>query len=348
MKKYILSFVLCLFAAAMAQTVIYDSSLDKPMVTSESETPKLLKIRSTGPFFSTWSISGIINYLTQMQQGSNGDIWSHYWSNDASQLKSDLLSYYNSFPQSSEVFSATIANGQTSYFDSYGYNLGNGAGNSSYYDATLTDSSNRVNSYNLNFYAGRNTAATGNSELQIQTSTGNLYTIYAYDTSTPIALDMDGDGKLATFNGDWLPHDYNEKASFIDFDLNGDGFDEAIEWIGPNDGLLLQYVPGEKVTGNHLFGFAKGYRDGFEQLATLDANGDGKLMGEELSTLSVWQDRNSNAKADAGEVVSVKDLKITEIGVRHSNMISYFVQNGRNQMMWDWHPVMFMVKKMHK
>jgi hypothetical protein len=363
MTKYILVlFLICGLLVAQQNQGDPTTSLDQPL---NPVTPSLMKIRVVGNYFNNWSIAGIIEQLAFMQVGSQGtSLWSHYYvenpntteseAGNAALLKAELQAFYNNFPQGSEVFSASLNNGHTGYVDTYGYNIQNGQGNNQTFDDYMGAS---TNSYALNFYAGRNTAAgdasgyTGyvnesTSEVIINTSTGNEYRIYAYDSTTPLVLDMDGDGRLEASKGEWLPHALNQKAEQLrEFDMNGDGFDELVEWIGPNDGLLLTYTPGEKVSGNNLFGFAKGYVDGFEQLSTLDANSDSKISGEELNTLSVWQDKNSNARVDAGEVMSVKELGITELGVRHANLISFFVQNGKNSTVWDWHPVMMMVKK---
>jgi hypothetical protein len=330
--------------------------LDKPV---EDSGYGLLSFTKTGNYFNNWNIYTVINTLINMEfKPEPTSVWERVWvEGDVSKLKDELTTYYNKFPAGSEVFSATLANGETTYVDSYGSKLSPNDNTGSYFTNTYTS--------DLNFYAGRNTTAgTGNhtetfaggswstsdltSEIIISTSSGNQYTISAYDTSTPIVLDMDGDGKLEASHGEWLPHNLRKQAKLEAFDINGDGFDELVEWVGPNDGLLLTYTPGEKVSGKNLFGFALGFTDGFEQLSTLDKNNDRKLSGDELHTLSVWQDKNGNALADAGEVSSVTELGITEISLAHSNLMSSFVQNGKNKVMWDWHPVLLMVKKQKK
>lgn len=162
---------------------------------------------------------------------------------------------------------------------------------------------------------------------------------------SPIVLDMDGDNKLEASKGNYRPHPYTG-AKLVPFDLNGDFFDEMVEWVGPNDGLLLQYKAGEKVNGNHLFGNAGGWRHGFEKLATLDKDGDGMLKGDELATLSVWQDKNKNGLADTGEVQSVSELGITMIKTSHTeDLVSSFQQNGAEKKMWDWYPTAFKAEK---
>lgn len=170
------------------------------------------------------------------------------------------------------------------------------------------------------------------------------YELYDYRYASPIVLDLDGDGKLEASNGEWLPHPYNN-ARMVEFDLNGDGFVEITEWVGTNDGLLVVYKGGEEVTGAQLFGDCDGFVNGYEKLSVLDANGDSQLSGDELKTLSVWQDKDFNAKVDEGEVTSLAQLNITSISLTHKDLVSSFTQNGETKKMWDWYPVVSRVKK---
>lgn len=357
MLKYLCLTLMILCILPQAQEMDPMKYLDKPV---EDSSYGLFSITKTGNYFNSWNIYTIINTLINMSfTPQPTDIWTRVWvEGDVAKFKQEMTNYYNQFPAGSEVFSATLANGETTYMDSYGSKLTPDDTTSSYFTNTYTS--------DLNFYAGRNTTAgTGDlhnesfaggtwatsdltSEIIISTSSGNSYTIAAYDTTTPIVLDMDGDGKLEASHGEWLPHNLRKDAKLVSFDINGDGFDEVVEWIGPNDGLLVTCTPGEKISGKNLFGFALGFTDGFEQLSILDSNQDRKLTGDELRTLSVWQDKNGNALVDAGEVQSVIELGITEINLAHSNLMSSFLQNGKNRVMWDWHPVLMMVKKQKK
>jgi hypothetical protein len=162
--------------------------------------------------------------------------------------------------------------------------------------------------------------------------------------TSPIVLDMDGDKVLEASAGQWQPHDYTN-SRVVEFDLNGDGFTEFIEWVGPNDGLLIIYREGEEVTGKNLFGDAAGFLDGYENLSAYDMNNDRILNGDEIKNFSVWQDKNSNAKVDKGEVKSLEELGITEISVTHKGLVSSFKQNGQSKTMWDWYPCVFRVKR---
>jgi len=180
----------------------------------------------------------------------------------------------------------------------------------------------------------------------IEVTIGNSrYRLHDTVFTSPLVLDMDGDGKLEASNGEWLPHDYNN-SRVVEFDIDGDNFVDITEWVGPNDGLLVANVKeGAKINANSLFGEAGGFLDGFEKLTLLDADGNRVISGAELDTLSVWQDKNSNAQIDAGELSSVADLGITEIRTTHDKYVSSFVRNGEEVTMWDWYPAYFSVKK---
>lgn len=272
---------------------------------------------------------------------------------------SAISSFMGNFSAGSEVFSSVIAQGDSVFFDA----LGNEASNVDPSD--IFDDANSGNASDaISVFAGRNTAAvpdpsqynlgchnsnnaadyTNNLHLATVTTPQGVFELNAFGVQTPIVLDMDGDKRLQASAGKWLPHSTIQKDERVAFDINGDGFAEIIEWVGPNDGLLVQYDGGE-INGHHLFGDAGGYAHGFEKLSLLDKDNNGVLEGQELETLSVWQDANGNAKADEGEVVSVKELNITSIGVKHNLFTSSFTQNGKEKMLWDWHPAVHIAKK---
>lgn len=167
----------------------------------------------------------------------------------------------------------------------------------------------------------------------------------SYFTS-PIVLDMDGDGNLEASQGQWLPgHQFKEGTIVKEFDINGDGFLEMVEWVGPNDGLLIRYDENADLSANQLYGTAGGWGHGFEKMRYEDLNKDGVLSGSELEGLSVWQDKNSNAQLDEGELTSVQELGITEIKTSHTKLKSSFVRNGESHTSWDWHPLTFNVRR---
>jgi len=318
-----------------------------------------------GTYFGAQTLAAILNFLVNTNAWTTG-IWNAGWGDTSggygtgnsdtsawlSQMQQDLADYLDpdtGFEQGSEVFTMLLQSGDTSFAD--------GLGNI-YPDSGSIWEPNDF--HDIRYYCGRNTSLGGynnqvnpdgswnteyyETEYTVETNAG-AYRITFWETNTPIILDMDGDGKLEASGGMWLPHPMDKDAKTVAFDLTGNGFDEVIEWVGPHDGILLTYTPGETVTGNNLFGKAGGYDNGYEKLMTLDENQDKKLTGDELKTLSVWQD-DGNAKVDKGEVTSVASLGITEFGIEHANLVSYFVQNNVKKMTWDWNPVMLIVKKL--
>ncbi len=156
---------------------------------------------------------------------------------------------------------------------------------------------------------------------------------------TPIVLNMDGTGVLGASAGRWNAPQDTMSGPLAVFDFFGSGEPVLMEWVKPQDGLLVRLKDRGPVDGTCLFGSGNGFADGYEELATLDRNRDGRLTGDELDGLFVWQDANGNAIAGISEVKSLADLGITELGLDHQNYESYFVRDGQRLKMWDWHPV---------
>lgn len=76
---------------------------------------------------------------------------------------------------------------------------------------------------------------------------------------------------------------------------------------------------GKIVSGRQLFGsvaFWLFWKNGYEALAALDDNRDGKLEGAELDGLSIWQDLNGDGISQPGEVKPLSDWGIVSISVR--------------------------------
>ncbi|MFN8613499.1 MAG: hypothetical protein U0931_38530 [Vulcanimicrobiota bacterium] len=185
-----------------------------------------------------------------------------------------------------------------------------------------------------------------NTTTTTTTTTDTTYTVSGNLFSSPIVLNLSGDGKLGASEGHWLPHPKSFHGRHrVLFDFFGNGFPVAMEWVGSSDGLLVQPKADGSVDGTCLFGNASGYANGYEQLATLDLNMDGHVAGKELSGLSVWQDKNTNGKCESGELQSVAQLGITDLNLKHSQFKSSFTMKGKSQAMYDWWPTMFELKK---
>jgi len=185
---------------------------------------------------------------------------------------------------------------------------------------------------------------------QTTTNTYDNVTVYEQDGDSgnvsPIVLDMSGSGKLEASGGRWLPHPGKfDHSHQVVFDFFHNGFPVFMEWVGPHDGLLVEPKADGTVDGSCLFGTQGGWADGYAKLASRDANGDGKLTGDELKGLAIWVDANGNGQVDPGEVKTLDELGITEINVRHNRYASSFVMNGQEHRMWDWWPSASEVRK---
>ena len=178
------------------------------------------------------------------------------------------------------------------------------------------------------------------SYVDINTYETSIYFQSGQKYISPLVLDITGNGQLQASNGQNMPgHDAVKEGNIIG-DFFGDGFEIAMEWVGPQDGLLVAPKADGSVDMSCLFGTAGGYENGYEKLSLYDKNGDMKVNGEELNDLAIWQDANGNGIADAGEVKSVKSLGITSINVEFNkeNYVSSFERNGHTYKMWDWWP----------
>lgn len=183
--------------------------------------------------------------------------------------------------------------------------------------------------------AGTSVTVTNNFQADV-----SFYERNSCVTVSPLVIDLDGDGKLEASGGQWLPHAMSAQAASRRalFDFYGNGFPVEMEWVGPNDGLLVKPMADGRVDGTCLFGTATGYDSGWQQLAILDVNKDGKVAGDELKGLAVWQDKNGDAIANAGELTTVQDLGIREISLKHTKMVGSVAINGKETRMWDWWP----------
>src|SRR5690606_11753001 len=96
-------------------------------------------------------------------------------------------------------------------------------------------------------------------------------------------------------------------------------------WDPEGTGLISS---GTQLFGNWFFGGKKSsytpasingsappapWKDGYEALGTLDADGNGRISGIELDGLSLWYDRNMNGISEAGEVKSIKSAGIISL-----------------------------------
>ena len=137
-------------------------------------------------------------------------------------------------------------------------------------------------------------------------------------TTSPIVLDLDNDG-IETANVLTGTH----------FDHNANGFRELTGWVNPDDGLLVMDRDGNGTidTGKELFGnqtlLANGTKaaNGFQALAELDSNHDGKIDANDpaYSQLMVWQDIDGDGYSSADELYTLEELGIQNISTGYAN-----------------------------
>nr|WP_321431417.1 calcium-binding protein [uncultured Campylobacter sp.] len=131
----------------------------------------------------------------------------------------------------------------------------------------------------------------------------------------PIALDLNNNGKIDTLT--------LENGVF--FDHNGDEIAFKSSWISGGDGILARDINGDKEinSGAELFGnFTKLKngelaKNGAEALKDLDDNNDGIFDSNDkaFNEILVWQDFNSNGKAESGELKSLREHGIKSINI---------------------------------
>ena len=139
----------------------------------------------------------------------------------------------------------------------------------------------------------------------------------------PVALDLDGDGRITT-----VADAGNDRA----FNWDGSGFDKQVGWVGAGEGMLwLDRNPNGIVdSGEELFSnsavadSAKGLRS----MSWVDANADGVIDASDpvFAQLKVWQDADGDAVADYDELRSMEALGIT--GLDYAN--ARFTRNGQS------------------
>jgi hypothetical protein len=174
-------------------------------------------------------------------------------------------------------------------------------------------------------------------------------------TMSPIMLDLNNHGVIGTTGTSTAKARLDGHIGrTVEFDLAGNGQPRQIEWSNADGagflvddrdhGISAAARVGGHIDGSRLFGDQGGrYTSGYDKLATLDRNGDGKLTGSELVGLSVWVD-NGDARLQPGELKSVSDWGITSIDVSHHAETNTrgetldragFTQNGQRKMTED-------------
>lgn len=124
--------------------------------------------------------------------------------------------------------------------------------------------------------------------------------------------------------------------------LLAENSDRLIQWVGADDGILVQDLNGDgHIQQNEFFGSrmmtGRDIDNGFEDLALLDCNGDGVLepisdlqsalaypewrsLADAIRGLRIWRDSNGNAAVDSGELAPLAETRIQiYLGYRDSS-----------------------------
>ena len=139
---------------------------------------------------------------------------------------------------------------------------------------------------------------------------------------SPIVIDLNNDG-INTLSLDYTRN----------FDLDNNGFAEATGWVQKDDALLAydRNGNGKIDNGGELFGnytlsdnyysHTSGNTNGFNALKEFDTNNDGIIdkNDKDFDKLLLWQDKNSNAVTDEGELIKLSD-KVKSIDLNYKEI----------------------------
>ena len=136
----------------------------------------------------------------------------------------------------------------------------------------------------------------------------------AKNASSPIILDLNGDGIKTTGIASWRYFDHDQS-----------GFAEMTAWADKNDGILALDLNGNgKIDdGREIFGNNTFLPDGtlaphgYAALSQYDSNHDGKIDGHDeiWEKLRVWRDKNEDAKTGKNELHTLDELGIAAINL---------------------------------
>jgi hypothetical protein len=145
--------------------------------------------------------------------------------------------------------------------------------------------------------------------------TGSHHVVFPNGTSVSvipaIILDLDSRGIVTTRRG----------ANNVRYDLDGDGFADATSWIGATEGFL--FLDRDKsgtfndIAELNFLSELAGATSNIAALRAFDTNNDRTISASDarFADFMIWQDRNGNGVADAGEI-----LTLTAAGVQVINL----------------------------
>jgi hypothetical protein len=158
---------------------------------------------------------------------------------------------------------------------------------------------------------------------------------------TPIAVPL-RDGLTA--------RDVLDERARVAFDADGSGLRRRWTWITSEAAWLVLDRHGRKQVDSalQLFGsvtFWTFWENGYQALAALDDDRDGRLAGKELAGLALWHDANGNGACDPGEVRPLAEWGIVALSCRcekgkDGSHVAFSPQgvmfkNGKVRPTWD-------------
>jgi len=170
-----------------------------------------------------------------------------------------------------------------------------------------------------NDFEGRATFTYTIQDEQGARDTATVYLNVVANRSTPLVLDLDGDGvETLSINAG------------ISFDIDNDGTNDKTGWVGQDDALLVLDRNNDGVINNagELFGEesldSEGQKalDGFSALQNLDTNQDGQFNAsdEQYNQVQIWQDVNSDGQSQASELSFLTDAGVESIDLFYSSV----------------------------
>ena len=150
---------------------------------------------------------------------------------------------------------------------------------------------------------------------------------------TPVAVALDRDR---------TPDEFVDRDAAVRFDLDGSGIRHRWQWIHRDTAWLVydHHGKGQVTSALQMFGsvtFWMFWENGYNAMASLDDNGDGKLSGNELRYLALWHDRNQNGVSEPGEVRPLADHGIVELACESTTSPSGLEHNAHGVTYSDGH-----------
>lgn len=123
---------------------------------------------------------------------------------------------------------------------------------------------------------------------------------------------------ILNFRGDEDPLTTDAVASWVFFDFAGRGQAVKTGWVGPQMGLLVYEIDGDrKLFSNQAFDGDPRAATGFAALAALDENGDGLVDARDSgwANIRVWLDKKPDGRIGRNELYHPRELKIAALEV---------------------------------